>query len=55
MIVYVVHHETICGHFTHELSLAQAAWWLKVLTENEIKHRVEYRFVDEPKQLEFFF
>lgn len=56
MIVYVIHHATPCGEFTHRFSsFMQAAYWLGVLAKNGIEPRMEYEFEKGPKQFEFPF
>lgn len=56
MIVYIIKSESIIdGEVVKELSFEQALWWVRVLTQNKVKHSADYKFVDQPKQLEFVF
>jgi hypothetical protein len=53
MIVYTIHHGSICGDFTHEFtSRAQAEHLMRVLTANHVKFSVVYAQVDAPTQLD---
>lgn len=53
MIVYTIHHSSICGDFTDEFtSRAQADYLMGVLTANHVKFSVVYARVDAPTQLD---
>ena len=53
MIVYTIHHGSICGDFTHEFtSRAQADYLMGVLAANQVKFSVVYARVDAPTQLD---
>jgi hypothetical protein len=57
MIVYIVRcPDTVFGEVIREFdSMQQATFWMGICKRNKVKFKIECRFEDRPKQLEFSF